>query len=468
MSILLPEIDDAVAYDRVDKLQLSLQELDINLEDLFSQQRILQDKIAYHHESSKTSRRRSLQASWWTNRSGKQEPQDDLKSMNEMLRVVGTRVQTMLQRRRRLSFSLEIYKGVLAPISRIPNEILQEIFRHTLPSTFVRPSTRHSPLLLTMICRKWRSIALSTPSLWSSISTTSDWPLQHFLPQEPPSPSYSHKLTRFIRQQTASTLPSQPLLWIQRAGQAPFHMEITIPKKDSWFGTSDPYYHWVIQTSERWFHLRLTARSVNLALLMANPMPKLQCLELVGVYDRDYDIFMLRTHRAEFDLRPESYSFPWSSLTTLEAPGTWFIVDQLVTILKGSPNLQSCNAKVQDLYTVHESPYLVPSQLNHGSLSVFRVYMNDRRSYALRRLLDSLSLTSLTSLFLSTSKECSSRSDWPHSAFLAFTRRSVCPIRNLHLTGFSMLSRGDADWKDKRQISEIWACLPSLVTFDVL
>ncbi|KAF5351775.1 hypothetical protein D9756_007754 [Leucocoprinus leucothites] len=464
MSILLPDIDDNVAFDRINELQKLIHEVDTNLEELSSQRRMLQDKIAYHHHSSKSSHRRSLQTFLLTIWNGKLEPCDDMKSISKMLRVVDSRVQAILQRHKRLSFSLEIYKGVLAPISRIPSEILQEIFQHTLPSTFVRPSTRQSPLLLTTVCERWRSIALSTRSLWSSISTTSDWPLQDFLPQV--SPSCSDKITRFVLQRPYSKLPSQPLLWIERAGQAPFYMEITIPQKDSWFGTTDPYYPWVVQTSERWFHLRLTARSVNLALLLAKPMPRLKSLELVGVYDRDYDIFMLRTHRAEFDLRPETYSFPWSSLTTLEAHKTWFIVDQLLVILKGSPNLQSCSVKVQDLYTVHEPPYLVRSRLNHSSLARFHVYMNDRKGYALQRLLDSSSLPSLSSFCISTSKENCARSDWPHNAFVAFVRRSACPLRTLCLTGFSMLTRTDTGWLDTQRISEIWACLPFLESFE--
>ncbi|KXN90791.1 hypothetical protein AN958_03445 [Leucoagaricus sp. SymC.cos] len=150
----------------------------------------------------------------------------------------------MLQRHRRLSFSLEIYREILAPISHVPYEILQQIFRHTVPPGFVTPSVNRAPLLLTMVCRKWRSITLSTPSLWSSISTTSDWPLQVFLPQ--PSLSNIDKFFRSLFRRPYLMLPSQPLLWIERARNAPLHMEITIPKKDYWFGT-------LIRITTGWF-----------------------------------------------------------------------------------------------------------------------------------------------------------------------------------------------------------------------
>ncbi|KAF9446230.1 hypothetical protein P691DRAFT_674046, partial [Macrolepiota fuliginosa MF-IS2] len=99
----------------------------------------------------------------WTKKSGFEPAPRDT---HETLQDVDFRLESLLQRHRRLSFSLEIYRGVLAPISRIPYEILEQIFQYTLPPGFVKPSIRQSPLLLTAVCRKWRSVALSTRSLW--------------------------------------------------------------------------------------------------------------------------------------------------------------------------------------------------------------------------------------------------------------------------------------------------------------
>ncbi|KAJ6630351.1 hypothetical protein B0H10DRAFT_1649973, partial [Mycena sp. CBHHK59/15] len=54
------------------------------------------------------------------------------------------------------------------PILTLPLEITSEIFSHCLPPNIlmVEPSTSAAPLLLTEICRTWRTIALSTPGLW--------------------------------------------------------------------------------------------------------------------------------------------------------------------------------------------------------------------------------------------------------------------------------------------------------------
>lgn len=60
-------------------------------------------------------------------------------------------------------------RSAISPISRVPNEILQEIFLLCLPlgARFLRSS---APLLLLQICNLWRSIALSTLDLWSNMA----------------------------------------------------------------------------------------------------------------------------------------------------------------------------------------------------------------------------------------------------------------------------------------------------------
>ncbi|KAJ7659307.1 hypothetical protein DFH06DRAFT_1472681, partial [Mycena polygramma] len=57
------------------------------------------------------------------------------------------------------------------PILTLPNELTSEIFIHSLPTYPCCPplTGKGSPSMLTLICRKWRDIALSTPALWRAI-----------------------------------------------------------------------------------------------------------------------------------------------------------------------------------------------------------------------------------------------------------------------------------------------------------
>jgi hypothetical protein len=61
------------------------------------------------------------------------------------------------------------------PVLTLPNEIVSEIFIHSLPAYPEYPPLTglHSPTLLTHICRRWREIALGAPALWRAIQFNS-------------------------------------------------------------------------------------------------------------------------------------------------------------------------------------------------------------------------------------------------------------------------------------------------------
>ncbi|KAK1231308.1 hypothetical protein PQX77_005588 [Marasmius sp. AFHP31] len=81
------------------------------------------------------------------------------------------------RKRKRLGARLPSYKLALNPIRRLPNEILAYIFNLCLdemePDTEAPVFTSLGPpnpqWVLSQVCRKWRSLALSLPQLWTSI-----------------------------------------------------------------------------------------------------------------------------------------------------------------------------------------------------------------------------------------------------------------------------------------------------------
>ncbi|KAG1848496.1 hypothetical protein DFJ58DRAFT_465771 [Suillus subalutaceus] len=55
-------------------------------------------------------------------------------------------------------------------ISRLPTEILSEIFLYCLPEDeHLVNASKQAPMLLTNICRRWREIAVGMPRLWCSL-----------------------------------------------------------------------------------------------------------------------------------------------------------------------------------------------------------------------------------------------------------------------------------------------------------
>ncbi|PPQ73306.1 hypothetical protein CVT26_015338 [Gymnopilus dilepis] len=62
------------------------------------------------------------------------------------------------------------YKIIRSSIRHLPSDILHEIFYRCLP-THRNPvmSEHEAPMLLTLVCRSWRSVAFSSPRLWTRV-----------------------------------------------------------------------------------------------------------------------------------------------------------------------------------------------------------------------------------------------------------------------------------------------------------
>ncbi|KAJ6491036.1 hypothetical protein C8R45DRAFT_901342 [Mycena sanguinolenta] len=89
----------------------------------------------------------------------------------EISRVKG-RLRELEKEHTALSESHAQNMSILSPLRRVPTEILGEIFSWTLPLSLSHQSVvdvENCPWVLTHVCRRWRAVALSTPSLWSLI-----------------------------------------------------------------------------------------------------------------------------------------------------------------------------------------------------------------------------------------------------------------------------------------------------------
>ncbi|EIW83262.1 hypothetical protein CONPUDRAFT_136355 [Coniophora puteana RWD-64-598 SS2] len=64
----------------------------------------------------------------------------------------------------------------LTTINKIPTELLQEVFKRCLPSSFesadpyITPDARSAPLLFGQVCQHWRAVSHTSSELWSSLA----------------------------------------------------------------------------------------------------------------------------------------------------------------------------------------------------------------------------------------------------------------------------------------------------------
>ena len=84
--------------------------------------------------------------------------------------IIDVEIKHLKRKRAHIQESVDNFNIILAPIRRLPMDVLGVIFSHCL-ATHRNPvmSASEAPILLTQICRDWRSIALSIPRLWSRL-----------------------------------------------------------------------------------------------------------------------------------------------------------------------------------------------------------------------------------------------------------------------------------------------------------
>ena len=139
-------------------------------------------------------------------------------------------VETMKIKRETIQKRIDDHNVILAPVRRLPLDVLHEIFFHCLP-THRNPimKSSESPILLTRICHSWRAVALSSPRIWSKIHIP--------LPGDPSSSTgygiITEETTLSSRRQRYSDLLQLRCdvvrEWLSRSGTCPLSFSITYP-----------------------------------------------------------------------------------------------------------------------------------------------------------------------------------------------------------------------------------------------
>ncbi|KAG2022256.1 hypothetical protein CC2G_000029 [Coprinopsis cinerea AmutBmut pab1-1] len=98
------------------------------------------------------------------------DPVASLSSLDLEIHDAWAALHVLLVQRQKLKREVDAHRALLTPIRRIPDELLQLVFEHTLPDGHLPVcSTRVPPLVLTLVSREWRKLALRTPRLWNRV-----------------------------------------------------------------------------------------------------------------------------------------------------------------------------------------------------------------------------------------------------------------------------------------------------------
>ena len=159
-----------------------------------------------------------------------QEVKDLLTKSNQELLEAHAEILRLKEKAECLQQLIDSYRSILSPFRNLPQDTLREIFYHCLPTH--RNSTmsaRDVPMVLTRVCSLWRSVALTTPHIWTKIHIP--------IPGHPASswiyPSYLPESALAKRRQIFSKLMQLRCQvakeWLDRSGTCPLSISISYP-----------------------------------------------------------------------------------------------------------------------------------------------------------------------------------------------------------------------------------------------
>lgn len=327
------------------------------------------------------------------------------------------------------------------PINRFPNEILAEIFQRCLPAelvfnpqehTLMTTSTcRMTPLVLSKICRRWRSVATGTPRLWRDIEIYIS-------------------IKRYKSQ--ISVLED----WLRYSADMPLTFILNIcAQEDLRFWSADPpceIAEVLARHSERWQTAYLAIPVASFSGIPAVPFPLLTRLTLrtasfftvdeskmLGMANQITSLELLSTPASTYDL-------PKGRVQYLKA--RFVSAQECYDLMKKNPDLVDCYL---------EGPYLYPSFVYPEVLTmekVERLYISQYHQECVGVFFDALTLPALRCIeFGARANEA------PHRQLVSLVQRSGCMMQKLVLEHVDM---------DDTDLMDILRAMPTLTDFRII
>ncbi|KAG2159828.1 uncharacterized protein EDB93DRAFT_19331 [Suillus bovinus] len=349
--------------------------------------------------------------------------------------------QQVVEKKEKIIQSMNLHKGLVSSLWRLPTEILSQIFNYCLPeielwslsaqdptemytdhlpeTERLRPSVLKAPILLTGICRRWREVAVGAPDLWCRLYVERD-----------------------DRDWEQAALGYD--LWLKRSRGRPLTVTLGHHRSTKIRSLLQPYMNHV--TSLRLSHPHGDHPFVT-------DLPALQELTIRGWSCPDIarSIWQLPSTmrslhiisiRSFFNIEHlSSFSSALAQLTDVQI--ALYHLDTVLHLLQLCPNLSSLTLRVQN---DQQDPL---NSFMHTKIQTFRFVTCLEEPSCLSGLLNVLSLPNLRAF------EARQESFFPHEDMKAFLARSKCPLETLTVS--SRVRITDA------QRAEYVSFVPSLV-----
>ncbi|KAF5372813.1 hypothetical protein D9757_011104 [Collybiopsis confluens] len=330
-------------------------------------------------------------------------PTQELSRLAGEISLLQKALETLTARSEGLKSHVDAHLALISPFRRLPAEIISEIFIRCLPTD--RNPTRsmtEAPLLLTVISKSLREIALSTPQLWNALHV--------FLPNSSFSNSVGMEELEPLIERRREGLEA----WFKRSRCLPLSISVYLSGYGRLAGSvSDSYVDFlksIISFSNRWKRIQLHLSPFFVDMLNAlvadlspEDIPMLESLDVF--YDSNTDnrrqgaaaVYLppSGSRKPQLPLHglisnaPSLHSFavhhhshsmdhlqlPWKNLTSLtmksDRDSSRLTVDQTLHLLANSPNLSTCTLGV---LLTSSAPGLDIPDISLSSLGALSLY----------------------------------------------------------------------------------------------
>ncbi|KAG2141900.1 hypothetical protein DEU56DRAFT_270201 [Suillus clintonianus] len=335
------------------------------------------------------------------------ERQQELDTVLHEISDLQTLMDRLVEKKVKIVESINLHKRLRSALWRLPAEVLSHIFVNCLPEDkYLLPALNLAPILLTRICRRWREVAVGTPSLWCRLRLeveSGDWQKRAFC--------YESWLKRTIECPLSLALRcDDDWTRVQRLVQ-PYTAQISSLSIDFWERDTPG--------------VRVLAGCQALEELSVIITDEVFCGALLASIGRAISqlpstLCNLSVTGWELDPRVISTFNPvWAHLTTVEIHARGSV--SALHLLQLAPNLSSLTIRIES----HGIQAALES-FTHTKLQFLHITcVQYSRTPQLSGLLDALSLPTLRVLYIR------SAGGWPHKAFKAFLTRSECRLETL-------------------------------------
>lgn len=297
--------------------------------------------------------------------------------------------------------------NILAPISRLPPEILLEIFALACQA----PST--TPLFFGSICTSWRTLAWNTPTLWSSITLKVTHP-------HPKSDSQLQLLWE----------------WLLRANNLALNIKLfTTEEDESTFLSFHSIMEVLVTRSMYWGSIECLLPPQCHDILARGDYPLLTKVLFrppkgtISTFNQPPAMFARAPRLIDADLSGYDFSsmyLPWDQLCKFHTQ--FLTVAECLKVLSQAPKLAQCylhNVYLPDNHLF--SPALTHSHLIHPTLATLDLMLVKGSGTS---LLDAVSLPALKELGL----HYGGTENVPLRPVISLVSRSACQLRVLTLS----------------------------------